>query len=78
MVPVNPFRDINITESASHYTFASPSSPNAPALVIDRPSGDMCLVESPILGGKRMGSVAGVLGVIRLRLGWSPSLLRYL
>ncbi|PWW71980.1 hypothetical protein C7212DRAFT_302427 [Tuber magnatum] len=68
MAPVNPFRDINITASASHYTFGSPSSPHAPALVIDRPSGDMRLIESPILGGKRMGSVAGVLGIIRLRL----------
>ncbi|KAG0643416.1 putative phosphoinositide phosphatase [Tuber brumale] len=68
MAPVYPFRDINVTTSPSHYTFGSPSSPNAPALVIDRPSGDMRLVESPILRGKRIGNVAGVLGVIRLRL----------
>ncbi|CUS11785.1 unnamed protein product [Tuber aestivum] len=68
MAPVNPYRDINITVSASHYAFASPSSPNAPVLVIDRPSGDMRLTESPVLGGTRMGSVAGLLGVIRLRL----------
>ncbi|RPA97402.1 hypothetical protein L873DRAFT_1829081 [Choiromyces venosus 120613-1] len=68
MAPVNPFRDINITASASYYTFGSPSSPNAPTLVIDRPSGDLRLVESPILGGKRMSSIAGILGIIRLRL----------
>ncbi|CAZ80621.1 unnamed protein product [Tuber melanosporum] len=68
MAPVNPFCDINITTSPSRYAFGSPSSPNAPALVVDRPSGDMRLVESPISRGKRIGNVAGVLGVIRLRL----------
>ncbi|KAG0132819.1 putative phosphoinositide phosphatase (Sac1) [Tuber indicum] len=68
MAPVNPFRDINITTSPSRYAFGSPSSPNAPVLVVDRPSGDMRLVESPISRGKRIGNVAGVLGVIRLRL----------
>lgn len=69
MASVNPFRDINVTASASQYTFRSPSSPNAPALVIDRPSGDMRLVESPKAEGKRVTSIAGIMGMIRLRLG---------
>ncbi|KAI5844552.1 SacI homology domain-containing protein [Morchella snyderi] len=68
MASLNPFRDINVTASASQYTFRSPSSPNAPALVIDRPSGDMRLVESPKAEGKRVTSIAGIMGMIRLRL----------
>jgi hypothetical protein len=68
MAAVNPFRDINIHASPSHYTFRSPSSPNAPALVISRPSGDIRMVDSPVLGGKRVTSIAGILGIIRLRL----------
>ncbi|KAL7273259.1 Phosphoinositide phosphatase sac1 [Rhizina undulata] len=68
MASVNPFRDINIHASPTHYTFISPSNPNAPALVIDRPSGDMRMVDTPVLGGKRVTSIAGILGIIRLRL----------
>lgn len=69
MASVNLFQDINITASAAHYTFQSPSSPNAPALVIDRPSGDMRLTEPSALGGKRVTGIAGILGIVRLRLG---------
>lgn len=65
----NPFRDINITASPTHYVFRSPSSPAAPCLVINRPSGDMKMVASPVMGGKRVSSIAGILGMIQLRLG---------
>ncbi|KAF8541677.1 SacI homology domain-containing protein [Trichophaea hybrida] len=68
MAFVNPFRDINITAAPTHYLFRSPSAPNAAALVVDRPSGDLKMVESPMLGGKRVTSIAGILGMIQLRL----------
>jgi hypothetical protein len=64
-----PFRDINIHASASHYAFTSPSSPSAPTLVIDRPSGDLRLNDGALLGGKRVSSIAGILGMVKLRLG---------
>jgi len=65
-----PFRDINIIASSSHYTFRSPSSPNAPAFVIARPSGAMQMTHSPnTMGGKGATSIAGILGIVHLRLG---------
>lgn len=64
-----PFRDINVHASLSHYAFTSPSSPSAPTLVIDRPSGDLRLNDGALLGGKRVSSIAGILGIIKLRLG---------
>jgi len=64
-----PFRDINVHASASYYAFTSPSSPSAPTLVVDRPSGDLRLNDGTLLGGKRVSSIAGILGVIKLRLG---------
>ena len=64
-----PFRDINIHASSSHYAFTSPSSPSAPTLVIDRPSGDIRLNDGALLGAKRVSSIAGILGIIKLRLG---------
>lgn len=64
-----PFRDINVHASASHYAFTSPSSPNEPTLVIERPSGDIRLNDGSLLGSKRVSSIAGILGVIRLKLG---------
>jgi hypothetical protein len=64
-----PFRDINIHASTSHYAFTSPSSPSAPTLVVDRPSGDLRLNDGALLGGKRVSSIAGILGMIKLRLG---------
>ncbi|PWW76421.1 hypothetical protein C7212DRAFT_294273 [Tuber magnatum] len=64
-----PFRDINIIASASHYTFRSPSSPNAPTLVVARPSGAMQMTHSPnTMDGKRVTSIAGILGIVHLRL----------
>jgi hypothetical protein len=64
-----PFRDINVHASASHYAFTSPSTPSAPTLVVDRPTGDLRLNDGTLLGGKRVSSIAGILGMIRLRLG---------
>ncbi|RPB10626.1 hypothetical protein P167DRAFT_490585 [Morchella conica CCBAS932] len=68
MASLNPFRDINVTASETHYTFRSPSTPDAPALVVARPSGDIKLTDSPKPGGKRVTSIAGILGIIKLRL----------
>ena len=64
-----PFRDINVHASTSHYAFTSPSSPSARTLVVDRPTGDLRLNDGALLGGKRVSSIAGILGVIKLRLG---------
>ncbi|TKA61179.1 hypothetical protein B0A49_06598, partial [Cryomyces minteri] len=72
MAATLPFRDINVHASSSYYAFSSPSSPNAPTLVIDRPSGDIRLNEGKLLGGQRVSSVAGILGIIKLRLGTAP------
>ncbi|CAA9965324.1 hypothetical protein CFE70_008965 [Pyrenophora teres f. teres 0-1] len=63
-----PYRDINVHSSPSHYAFSSPSSPSAPTLVIDRPSGDIRLHDGKLLGSKRVSSIAGILGIIKLRL----------
>ncbi|KAL2061396.1 hypothetical protein VTL71DRAFT_7669 [Oculimacula yallundae] len=63
-----PFRDINVHASASHYAFTSPSTPSAPTLVVDRPTGDLRLNDGALLGGKRVSSIAGILGMIKLRL----------
>lgn len=73
MTGLNPFRDISVTVSESHYTFYSPSTPDAPALVVNRPEGDIQLVDSPDLAGRRVTSIAGILGIIKLRLGGYPS-----
>ncbi len=66
-----PFRDINVHASASHYAFTSPSSPSAQTLVVERPSGDLRLNDGALLGTKRVSSIAGILGMIKLRLGES-------
>ncbi|KAK4658407.1 Phosphoinositide phosphatase sac1 [Podospora pseudocomata] len=66
-----PFRDINVQTASDAYIFTSPSSPNAPALAIDRPTGDIRLLDASLLSGKRVSritSIAGILGVIQLRL----------
>lgn len=63
-----PFRDINVHSSASHYAFTSPSNPSSPTLVVDRPSGDVRLNDGQLLGSKRVSSIAGILGIIRLKL----------
>jgi hypothetical protein len=69
MAATLPFRDINVHSSPSHYAFSSPSSPTAPTLVVDRPSGDLRLHDGKLLGSKRVSSIAGILGMIKLRLG---------
>lgn len=66
-----PYRDINLKATNDAYTFTSPSSPDAPALIIDRPTGDVRLSESGLQAGKRVSrvsSIAGILGMIQLRL----------
>ncbi|KAI1392896.1 putative SAC1 protein [Hypoxylon trugodes] len=66
-----PFRDINVHVAVDSYTFTSPSSPNAPALIVDRPTGDVRLSEATHFPGKRVSrvsSIPGILGMIRLRL----------
>lgn len=69
-----PYRDINIRVTNDAYTFISPSSPDAPALILDRPTGDARLSEGSQQTAKRasrVSSIAGILGVIQLRLGQS-------
>lgn len=70
--PKWPYRDINIKVTNDSYTFTSPSSPDAPALIIDRPTGDVRLSEGSLQNAKRasrVSSIAGILGIIQLRLG---------
>lgn len=66
---VLPFRDINLHASSSHYAFTSPSSPDAPTLVVDRPTGDLRLNNGTLSGARRISSIAGILGIIKLKLG---------
>ncbi len=70
-----PYRDINVQVAGDSYIFTSPSSPNAPALSIARPTGDIRLADAASLSSgrriSRVSSIAGVLGMIRLRLGES-------
>lgn len=76
--PKTPYRDINVKIANDSYTFTSPSSPDAPALVIDRPTGDVRLTDGSAASAKRttrVSSIAGILGIIQLRLG--SFLLRY-
>ncbi|KAF4125077.1 phosphatidylinositol 4-phosphatase [Geosmithia morbida] len=66
-----PYRDINLKVANDSYTFTSPSSPDAPALILDRPTGDARLSEGSISSSKRVSrvsSIAGILGIIQLRL----------
>ncbi|PHH76239.1 hypothetical protein CDD80_1688 [Ophiocordyceps camponoti-rufipedis] len=66
-----PYRDVNVRVTSDAYVFASPSSPDAPALVIDRPTGDVHLADAAQHAAKRttrVSSVAGILGLIQLRL----------
>ncbi|EMC94311.1 hypothetical protein BAUCODRAFT_74206 [Baudoinia panamericana UAMH 10762] len=68
MTATLPFRDINVHASSTYYAFSSPSSPNAPTLVVDRPSGDLRLNDGKLTGGNRVSSISGILGIIKLRL----------
>ncbi|CAK7226974.1 Phosphoinositide phosphatase sac1 [Sporothrix curviconia] len=68
---VLPFRDINVQVSPDCYILKSPSTPNAPALTIDRPTSEIRLSDAALLSGKRVTrvfSIKGILGVIQLRL----------
>jgi len=67
-----PYRDVNLQVAPDCYIFTSPSSPNAPALTIDRPTGEIRLNEPGSLSTKRVSrvsSIQGILGMIQLRLG---------
>ncbi|KAL2756604.1 hypothetical protein ACRALDRAFT_2101773 [Sodiomyces alcalophilus JCM 7366] len=67
--PTLPYRDINVKFAKDSYTFISPSSPDAPALVIDRPTGDLRLGDGSLTKRTtRISSIAGILGIIQLRL----------
>lgn len=69
--PRHPFRDINVKFTSDAYIFTSPSSPDAAPLVIDRPTGDLHLYESTLIKKnriRRVQSIAGILGIIQLRL----------
>ncbi|OJJ44624.1 hypothetical protein ASPZODRAFT_27275 [Penicilliopsis zonata CBS 506.65] len=66
--PILPYRDINLHASASHYAFTSPSSPDSPTLVVDRPTGDLRLNNGVLPGAKRISSIAGILGILKLKL----------
>ncbi|KAF4504336.1 hypothetical protein G6O67_008498 [Ophiocordyceps sinensis] len=71
VAPKLPYRDINVRVTNDAYTFTSPSSPDAPALVIDRPTGDVRLADAALHAAKRasrVSSVAGILGIVQLRL----------
>ena len=68
MAALLPFRDINLHASDSFYAFTSPSNPTAPTLVVERPSGDVRLSDGKPVGAKRVSSIAGILGIIKLRL----------
>ncbi|VUC37751.1 unnamed protein product [Clonostachys rosea] len=66
-----PYRDTNIRVTTDAYTFTSPSSPDAPALILDRPTGDVRLSEGSAATSKRasrVSSIAGILGIVQLRL----------
>jgi hypothetical protein len=71
MAPPLPFRDINVHASPTFYAFSSPSTPTAPTLLIDRPTGDIRMTDEKKLGSHRISSIAGILGIISLRLGMS-------
>lgn len=73
MANLLPFRDINVHASPTHYAFTSPSTPSAPKLVIERPTGDIRLSEGPLSGSQRVSSISGILGIVRLKLGKSSS-----
>jgi hypothetical protein len=36
---------------------------------VDRPTGDLRLNDGPLSGAKRISSIAGILGILKLKLG---------
>lgn len=63
------YRDINYSVSSGQYSFSSPSASGSQSLVVDRPTGDLRLHDGAVSGGRRISSIAGILGMIKLRLG---------
>ncbi|KAF3483969.1 recessive suppressor of secretory defect [Arthroderma uncinatum] len=63
-----PFRDINLHASPRCYAFRSASSSSAPSLVIERPTGELKLENASAHGAKRISSIAGILGIVKLKL----------
>ena len=70
-----PFRDINLLVSPSHYAFRSASSSSTPTLIVERPTGDLRLDQASGHGAKRVSSISGILGIIKLKLGKTAFLL---
>ncbi|KAL1961028.1 hypothetical protein VTO42DRAFT_4916 [Malbranchea cinnamomea] len=66
--PVLPYRDINLLVSPSQYAFCSASSASAPTLIVERPTGDLRLDKASSHDAKRVSSIAGILGIIKLKL----------
>lgn len=67
-----PFPDINLRVTNDAYTFISPTSPDAPALTIERPTGDIRVADANPQAARRatrVSNIAGILGMIQLRLG---------
>ncbi|KZZ92096.1 phosphoinositide phosphatase [Moelleriella libera RCEF 2490] len=66
-----PFPDINLRVTNDAYTFISPTSPDAPALTIERPTGDIRVADANPQAARRatrVSNIAGILGMIQLRL----------
>lgn len=72
MAALYPYMDINLHASDAHYAFTSPSNPTAPTLLLERPSGDLRISDAKVTGARRVMSIAGILGIIKLRLGELP------
>ncbi|EGE01718.1 hypothetical protein TEQG_00762 [Trichophyton equinum CBS 127.97] len=68
MSPNLPFRDINLYASPHCYAFRSASASTAHSLVIDRPTGDLRLEKASTHQAKRVSSIAGILGIVKLKL----------
>ncbi|KAF2723954.1 hypothetical protein K431DRAFT_310668 [Polychaeton citri CBS 116435] len=64
-----PYRDINVHASSTYYAFSSPSTPNAPTLIVDRPSGELRLNDGKVTAGHRVSSISGILGIIKPEYG---------
>ncbi|EFQ99829.1 secretory defect recessive suppressor [Nannizzia gypsea CBS 118893] len=68
MSPNLPFRDINLYASPHCYAFRSASASTGHSLVIDRPTGDLRLEKASTHQAKRVSSIAGILGIVKLKL----------
>ncbi|KAK2741216.1 hypothetical protein FQN57_005678 [Myotisia sp. PD_48] len=68
MATILPYRDINLLACPQYYAFKSASSSSALSLVVDRPTGDMRLASPSTHAAKRISSVSGILGIVKLKL----------